>query len=34
MISSHSEEWRHECEIAYLLAMPLAKRNVFLWTGW
>lgn len=30
MISTHSEEWRHECEVAFLLAMPLAKRNIFL----
>jgi hypothetical protein len=30
MVSTWSEAWRHECEIAYLLAMPLAKRNIFL----
>jgi hypothetical protein len=29
-VSISSEEWKHECEIAYLAAMPLAKRNVFL----
>lgn len=29
-VSTSSEEWRHECEIAYLLAMPTAKRNTFL----
>lgn len=29
-VSTWSEEWRHECEIAYLLAMPTAKRNTFL----
>ena len=30
MISTWSEAWRHECEVANLLAMPLAKRNPFL----
>lgn len=29
-VSISSEEWKHECEIAYLAVMPLAKRNVFL----
>jgi hypothetical protein len=29
-VSTSSEEWRHECEIAYLAMMPLAKRNPFL----
>jgi hypothetical protein len=30
MISTSSEEWRHECEVTFLLALPLAKRDVFL----
>jgi hypothetical protein len=30
MISTSSEAWRHKCEVAYLLALPLAKRNEFL----
>lgn len=30
LVSTWSEEWRHETEIAYLLAMPLPKRNIFL----
>lgn len=30
MISTWSEAWRHECEVAFLLAMPPAKRNPFL----
>jgi hypothetical protein len=30
MVSTWSEAWRHECEITYLLAMPLATRNIFL----
>ncbi len=25
-----SGEWQHECEVTYLAAMPLAKRNEFL----
>lgn len=29
-VSISSEEWKHECEIACLAAMPLAKRNTFL----
>ena len=29
-VSISSEEWKHECEIAHLAAMPLAKRNTFL----
>jgi len=26
-ISTWSEEWKHECEIAFLASMPLGKRN-------
>lgn len=29
-ISTWSEEWKHECEIAWLAALPLGKRNLFL----
>lgn len=29
-VSTWSEEWKHECEIAYLAAIPVGKRNVFL----
>ncbi len=29
-VSISSEEWKHECEIAHLASMPLAKRNTFL----
>ena len=29
-VSISSEEWKHECEIAHLAAMPIAKRNIFL----
>jgi hypothetical protein len=30
LISTWSEEWRQECEVAHLLAMPVAKRDNFL----
>jgi hypothetical protein len=26
-VSTWSEEWRHECEVAYRASMPLAQRN-------
>jgi hypothetical protein len=26
-ISTSSKEWQHECEIAYLLNLPLPKRT-------
>ena len=26
-VSTWSEEWKHECEIAFLASMPLGKRN-------
>jgi hypothetical protein len=26
-VSTWSEEWKHECEIAFLANMPLGKRN-------
>jgi hypothetical protein len=29
-VSTWSEEWKHECEIAYLLGLPLPKRNEML----
>jgi hypothetical protein len=29
-VSTWSEEWKHECEIAYLAGMPIAKRNELL----
>lgn len=29
-VSISSEEWKHECEIAAITAMPIAKRNAFL----
>jgi hypothetical protein len=29
-VSTWSEEWKHECEIAYLAAIPIGKRNLFL----
>ena len=27
-VSTSSEEWRHECEVGYLLDMPIAARNL------
>lgn len=30
MISTWSEQWRHETEVAYLLSLPLPQRNIFL----
>lgn len=29
-VSTWSEEWRHECEVAHLLDMPIAARNLLL----
>ena len=29
-VSISSEAWKHECEIAAITAMPIAKRNTFL----
>jgi hypothetical protein len=29
-VSTSSEEWRLECEVAYLLSLPLPKRNAML----
>lgn len=29
-VSTSSEEWRLECEVAYLLSLPLPARNVML----
>ena len=26
-VDTWSEEWKHECEIAFLASMPLGKRN-------
>lgn len=30
-VSTWSEEWRHECEVAYLLDMPAEKRRSVLY---
>ncbi|AOO80991.1 DUF7696 family protein [Bosea vaviloviae] len=30
MISTWSEEWKRECEVAYLLSLPLPQRNALL----
>lgn len=29
-VSTWSDQWKHECEVAYLLDMPVAARNLLL----